>query len=264
MRYNPDIHNRKLLRLKNYDYSKEGMYYITICTKNREEILSKIENVGVALQGDPNPKIKHDPNPKIKHDPNPKIKHDPSPKIKHDPNPKIKHDPNPKIKHDQNSKIIYNPNSKAIYNSNIKMIYNQNKENIENICNVNNTQIVIPKINLTEEGKVIQKNINSINRYYKNIVIDKYVIMPNHVHMIIIIGLQNKLAISGSPRTATPTMTIPKIINSFKSIVTKQIGYSIWQRNYYEHIIRTKEEYNQIRKYIKQNPLKWLKNKQEL
>ena len=46
MRYNPDVHHRKSIRLKKYDYSKEGMYFITICTKNRESILGNITNVG--------------------------------------------------------------------------------------------------------------------------------------------------------------------------------------------------------------------------
>ena len=46
MRYNPDIHHRKSIRLKDYDYSKEGMYFITICTKDREYILGNITNVG--------------------------------------------------------------------------------------------------------------------------------------------------------------------------------------------------------------------------
>ena len=54
---------------------------------------------------------------------------------------------------------------------------------------------------------------------------------------------------------ATPT--IPRIINSYKSIITRQIGYLIWQRNYYEHIIRNEKEYYKIVEYIENNPLKW-------
>ena len=51
--------------------------------------------------------------------------------------------------------------------------------------------------------------------------------------------------------------TIPRIINSYKSIITRQIGYLIWQRNYYEHIIRNEKEYYKIVEYIENNPLKW-------
>ena len=72
----------------------------------------------------------------------------------------------------------------------------------------------------------------------------------------------NKIAfffyINRSPRGATPT--IPIIINSYKSMVTKEIGYSIWQRNYYEHIIRNEKEYLEIKEYIIRNPVKWEKD----
>ena len=60
----------------------------------------------------------------------------------------------------------------------------------------------------------------------------------------------------GAPKTAPPT--IPKIINSYKSIVTKEIGYSIWQRNYFEHIIRNEKEYYKTLEYIKYNPDRWI------
>ena len=52
-------------------------------------------------------------------------------------------------------------------------------------------------------------------------------------------------------------ITIPKIVNSFKSAITKEIGYSVWQRNYYEHIIRDEKEYWKIKRYIIENPMKW-------
>lgn len=72
--------------------------------------------------------------------------------------------------------------------------------------------------------------------------------MPDHIH--IVIGL------NGSPKAATPT--IPNIINAFKSLITKELGHSIWQRNYYEHIIRNEKEYYKILEYMEYNPLKWL------
>ncbi|MBR6504216.1 MAG: hypothetical protein IKT41_00590 [Clostridia bacterium] len=63
---------------------------------------------------------------------------------------------------------------------------------------------------------------------------------------------------NGSPKSATPT--ISKIINSYKSIVTKEIGYQIWQRNYYEHIIRNEKELYAIIEYIQNNPINWRKD----
>lgn len=175
MTYNPEIHNRKSIRLKHYDYAKQGMYFITICTKDREQILSKI-TVGIDAHIDPT-------------------------------------------------------------NTNIA------KNNISN--NIN--------IELKNSGKIVRKYIKNINMVYKNIYIDSYVIMPDHLHMIVCIN-------PGSMWALTPTekISIPKVIRSLKIMVTKEIGYSIWQRNYYEHIIRNEKEYYQIREYIKQNPSKWV------
>jgi len=79
--------------------------------------------------------------------------------------------------------------------------------------------------------------------------------MPNHIHFIVEI----KNGTNGAPKAAPPT--IPKIINSLKSIVTKKLGYQIWQRNYYEHIIRNETEYLMIKQYITNNPYNWENDK---
>ena len=104
-----------------------------------------------------------------------------------------------------------------------------------------------PQIKLTSIGRIIEKYIEDCNKKISKIYIDEYIIMPNHIHFII--------SINGSPWTSTPT--IPKIISSLKTIITKKIGYSIWQRNYYEHIIRNEKEYLKIKEYIINNPLEW-------
>ena len=70
------------------------------------------------------------------------------------------------------------------------------------------------------------------------ISVDCYVIMPNHIHLIIEL-------FNGSMWASTPT--IPQIIKSLKIMITKGIGHSIWQRNYYEHIIRNEKEYFKIK-----------------
>lgn len=103
---------------------------------------------------------------------------------------------------------------------------------------------------LSHIGKTIELEINKIKSIYNtNVEINNYVIMPNHLHMIIVINndkLLNKqiLKISG-------------IIQQFKGSITKQIGASIWQKSYYDHIIRNQREYEKINEYIQNNPLKW-------
>lgn len=93
--------------------------------------------------------------------------------------------------------------------------------------------------------------ILNIKKYYKNTFVDTYVIMPNHIHMII----ELRQTINGSMWSSPPT--IPQIISTLKCLITKKIGFSIFQRNYYEHIVRNEKEYLKIQEYIKNNPLNW-------
>lgn len=107
---------------------------------------------------------------------------------------------------------------------------------------------IAQKVVLTPIGLKVQKYLVQI------IGIDKYVIMPNHIHLIII---QNK---SGSMWSSTPT-NIPDIIRSFKTLVTKELGFSVWQTSYYDHIIRDEEDYLIKAQYIDDNPAKWQSDK---
>lgn len=106
---------------------------------------------------------------------------------------------------------------------------------------------------LTSMGNIVEREINGISSIYLNVKIDKYVIMPNHVHMIIVIYEE-----SGRSKTAP---TISRIIQQFKGSITKKAGFQIWQRNYYEHIIRNEKEYQTICEYTETNPLKWHEDK---
>ena len=114
-----------------------------------------------------------------------------------------------------------------------------------------------PTIVLSPNGQIVDRYINNINVKYWNITVPIYCIMPNHIHLIVVIGGENAKASkeSGSPRAATPT--VPKIINSLKSLATKEAGQPLWQRGYYEHIIRGEQDYCDIWKYIETNPPKW-------
>jgi len=72
--------------------------------------------------------------------------------------------------------------------------------------------------------------------------------MPNHIHIIIVIKDKE-------------TVTISRIIKQYKMYVSKKIGYSIWQKSFYEHIIRNEKEYYKIKEYIKNNIVNWKKDK---
>jgi len=113
----------------------------------------------------------------------------------------------------------------------------------------------VPCIELTETGKIVTQYIKNIPNHYDNIKIDKYVVMPNHIHMIIVIT-------DGTPGCASPTKSmLAKITNAFKSLTTRKFGKSIWQRGYHDHIIRSENEYLRIWQYIDENPAKWAEDK---
>ncbi len=114
---------------------------------------------------------------------------------------------------------------------------------------------------LNNIGMIVEKKWQEIPIHFPYIEVDSYVVMPNHVHGIIInIGI--------GARHASPLQTeiqpLGVVVGSFKSAVTKYvhdlgwfINRRIWQRNYYEHIIRDEDDYQHITEYINNNPFNW-------
>jgi len=168
MNFDPARHHRKSIRLKDYDYSQPGWYYVTICTYNKILIFGDIKD-GC-------------------------------------------------------------------------MIFNK-------------------------AGNIADQCWSDIPNHFLHVQLDNYVIMPNHIHGIIVInevGAKNfsPLQQNVNNKFQTPSKTIGSIIRGFKIGVTKWFRnntdiYRVWQRNYYEHIIRDEIDLNRIRKYILENPLKW-------
>jgi REP element-mobilizing transposase RayT len=165
------VKERKQIRLRDYDYSGDGGYFITICTSNREDLLGGISNQGIELN---------------------------------------------------------------------------------------------------ETGKIVEQWWQKLEIKFTNITLDYHVIMPNHIHGIIMMseGVMDVGAIHELPlprgRIERRRMLIPKVIGYFKmnsakhiNILRKATGDPLWQRNYYEHIIRNEKELSRIREYIQNNPLKW-------
>ena len=154
-----DLPKRKNIRLNDYNYSSNGAYFITICTKNKENLLWK--NVGA------------------------------------------------------------------------------------------NCVRPLDQLQLSKIGIVIENEIYKLNTVYENIKVDKYQIMPNHIHLIIFIYEDSNGRTQFAP-------TISRIIKQFKGSITKQIGFSIWQKSFYDRIIRNEKEYQSVWNYIHNNPLKYL------
>ncbi len=146
---------RKQNRLKHFDYSQSGAYFITVCTQDRKQILSKI---------------------------------------------------------------------------------------------VGDDAHIVP----LPYGQITEKYIQNVPE------IEKYIIMPDHIHMIIRLD-------SGSMWASTPTKNrVAGIIRSIKTLTTKEIGKPIFQRSYYDHVIRNQQDYDEIYTYIENNPKSWLIKHQTL
>jgi len=169
------LETRKQIRLKNYNYSEDGCYFITICAKNRDDIFGQF--VGAPLA-----------------------------------------------------------------------------------CALNN-------IKLSILGQLIREQWFCLAKEYNNVELDEFVIMPNHIHGILIINNMRAVNNIRAEASAAPT-TIPQIIRSFKSKSTMKylkyindnnldISAKIWQRSFYDHIIRNEHSLNAIRKYISHNPENW-------
>lgn len=179
MNYNPKIHNRRSIRLKGHDYSRKGLYFITICCYRR-------------------------------------------------------------------------------------------------MCHFG--QIKKGQIHLNNAGKIANQCWVAIPEHFPFVALHEYVVMPNHVHGIIefttganqyspksIINSDSWVK-SNSPLPRSPSNTVGSAVRGFKIGVTKWMRqnteiYNVWQRNYYDHIIRNKQSYHCISTYIKNNPANWKEDK---
>jgi REP element-mobilizing transposase RayT len=109
---------------------------------------------------------------------------------------------------------------------------------------------------LSKYGTIIDEAIRNIPEYYPHVVIDKYCIMPDHIHLIVFIHSgNNERMISANSESSLPTLST--IVGQMKRYVSKQIGFSIWQKSFYEHIIRNEKGYQDVWQYIDGNPVKW-------
>jgi len=180
LKYNPDFHHRRSIRLQHYDYSSVGAYFVTICTFERECLFGEVVDNDICLNG---------------------------------------------------------------------------------------------------MGQIVQDEWLRTAEMRKNIILDEFVVMPNHFHGIIHIRdpvgahcmrpdhkkrTDVERAHVGAPLRRRKSGSIGSIIAGFKSAVTKRInqlrdnpGAPVWQRNYYERVIRNDQELQSIQQYVVDNPAKW-------
>ncbi len=108
----------------------------------------------------------------------------------------------------------------------------------------------LPQNKMTPIGKEVEKTIQYMNRNGNGVKIDKYVIMPNHIHLIVILDDSGGC---GNP-------PLQNVIRQLKSYTTNKFGCVLWQRSYHDHIIRNEKEYQKIGEYMDTNVQRWEKD----
>ena len=148
-------------------------------------------------------------------------------------------------------------------------------------------QITDGEIDLDPAGKMIHEVWSSLPEKYPTVQLDAFVIMPNHIHFIVL--LTDDTPVRATPYNPSDTHvgvdprvhpdpddsrpSLPDVVRWFKSLTTAKYRHGVqdedwppfpgrvWQRNYYEHIIRNQRSLNAIREYIENNPANWLQDK---
>ena len=129
-------------------------------------------------------------------------------------------------------------------------ICTHNRKNVLSDIIVGEGLCALPKVRLTPIGELVNNAIIYIDENYNGVSVDKYVIMPNHIHLMIRID-------SPSGGDGTPPLQLYDIIGRFKSFTTNEYGNVLWQRSFHDHIIRNINDYSDIWNYIDLNPKKW-------
>ena len=113
-----------------------------------------------------------------------------------------------------------------------------------------------PEIELLPHGKIAAKYINQLNAFYDYLSVESYVIMPNHIHIL----LQISEGPSGRPVPTRQNSIVSRFISTFKRFCNKEYGQNIWQERSYDHIIRDQADFDKHLQYIYENPFGWEKD----
>ena len=115
------------------------------------------------------------------------------------------------------------------------------------------------EMHLTDDGRIVADEWTRTPEVRPYVTLDVFVVMPDHFHGIIAITQRQDDAhgVVVGPVKIRVAHTVGSIVRGFKAAASKRIGYSVWQRNYYETIIRSEEHLENVRQYITNNPRRW-------
>ena len=117
-----------------------------------------------------------------------------------------------------------------------------------------------PIVRLSAVGEIVEKYICSTNNI-PEITVDKYVIMPNHIHLLLRVCNENGTSRAPSPTHSQPmsrsNQLIPHAISTLKRFVNRDVGGNVFQRSFHDHVVRGDQDYRDIWNYIEHNPQQW-------
>ena len=121
-----------------------------------------------------------------------------------------------------------------------------------------------PYAELTKYGEIADKYIKQISNFYEYLSVESYVIMPNHIHLLLIIKdtecVNKEIGQSGTPvptNVKRANSILSQFVSTFKRFCNKEYGENIWQSRTYDHIVRDSEDYEAYMRYIYENPIRW-------
>ncbi len=118
--------------------------------------------------------------------------------------------------------------------------------------------VVDGAMRLNAHGNIAQNCWNALSDHFAHVKLDAFVVMPNHVHAVLWIRDVGARHVVPREQFSRPVPgSLAQIVRIYKAAVTRQSGSPVWQRNYYDHIIRDDAELDRIRIYIQENPANW-------
>jgi REP element-mobilizing transposase RayT len=125
-------------------------------------------------------------------------------------------------------------------------------------------RIVKGRMSMNDHGTVVESCWKEIPKHYQNIGLDEFTVMPDHFHGIVMILEKSIVGATHASPQQGKRNRLGDVVGSFKSAATKRMnetsgtpGVSVWQRGYYDHIIRDEQSLDRIRDYIIDNPRRW-------
>ena len=112
------------------------------------------------------------------------------------------------------------------------------------------TEADLPVLRLSPLGQLVSRQIQAMNDLYESVSVDHFVVMPNHVHLLLVVLNEGKAS-------SAANATVPRFISTLKRFSNQQAGMDLWQRSYHDHVVRSERDYLRIWQYIDSNTEKW-------